>query len=48
LKLADAGCDFLQVPASTRDEVDRVMNIVRRGPFRAAQKLHRVAIGVRK
>ncbi len=43
-KLADQGCDFLLVHAATREEVDRVMNVVRCVPFRIAQKFHRFAI----
>ncbi len=43
-KLADEGCDFLLVHAATKEEADRVMNVVRRVPFRIAQKFHRFAI----
>ncbi len=44
LRLARQGCDFLMVHAATDEEVRRVMNVVRRGPFRLAQKFHRLAI----
>lgn len=43
-KLADEGCDFLLLHASTRKAVDRAINVVRRSPFRVAQKFHRFAL----
>lgn len=44
LKLAEGGCHFLLAYAPTRAEADRVMNVVRRVPYRLAQKYHRFAI----
>lgn len=44
LGLAEKGCDFLLVHAPSHEEVDRVMNVVHRVPFRLAQKFHRFAI----
>ncbi len=43
-ELAREGCDFLLIHAVTEPEVERVMNVVRRAPFRVAQKFHRFAI----
>lgn len=44
LELAEEGCDFLLVHAPSHEEAERVMNVVRRVPFRVAQKFHRFAI----
>jgi len=44
LALADKGCDFLLVHAPSREEAERVMNVVHRVPFRLAQKFTRFAI----
>ena len=44
LELARDGSDFLIIYAPTEPESDRVMRVVKRGPFRLAQKYHRLAI----
>ena len=44
LALAETGCHFLLVHAPSREESDRAMNVVRRVPYRLAQKYHRFAI----
>lgn len=44
LGLAEKGCDFLLVHAPSDDEGERVMRVLKRVPFRLAQKFHRFAI----
>ena len=42
--LATEGCAFLIVRAASKAESDRLMRVVRRGPFALAQKYHTLAI----
>lgn len=43
-KLATEGCHFLLVKAPKEEDSERLMEVVRRRPFRLAQKYHRLVI----
>ena len=43
-RLAKEGCHFLMVKAPSDDDTERLMQVIRKNPFRLAQKYHRLVI----